>query len=226
MNCPKCKSVKHKKNGVIKGKQRYKCHNCGYNYTVEIKSTAKPISVKRQALQLYLEGLGFRSIGRFLCVSHVAVQNWIKKFGKELDEIKSSEKISVIEMDEMHTYIGNKKYCWIWIAVDRDGKRFINCVFGSRGTKTGKELWKLIYNKEYDKIMTDYWKPYEDFVPKKNHIQSKAETYTVEGYNSLFRHFLARLRRKTKCYTKSLEMLIYSVKLLMEYRNNKTAIFN
>ena len=74
--------------------------------------------------------------------------------------------------------------------------------------------------------MTDYWKPYEDFVPKKNHIQSKAETYTVEGYNSLFRHFSARLRRKTKCYTKSLEMLIYSVKLLMEYRNNKTAIFN
>ena len=72
--------------------------------------------------------------------------------------------------------------------------------------------------------MTDYWKPYEDFVPKKNHIQSKAETYTVEGYNSLFRHFLARLRRKTKCYTKSLEMLIYSVKLLMEYRNNKITI--
>ena len=60
-------------------------------------------------MQLYLEGLGFRSIGRFLCVSHVAVQNWIKKFGKKLDEIKSSEKISVIEMDEMHTYIGNKK---------------------------------------------------------------------------------------------------------------------
>ena len=72
--------------------------------------------------------------------------------------------------------------------------------------------------------MTDYWKSYEDFVLKKNHIKSKAETYTVEGYNSLFRHFLARLRRKTKCYTKSLEMLIYSVKLLMEYRNNKIAI--
>ncbi len=124
MNCPKCKSVKHKKNGVIKGKQRYKCHNCGYNYTVEIKSTAKPISVKRQALQLYLEGLGFRSIGRFLCVSHVAVQNWIKKFGKELDEIKSSEKISVIEMDEMHTYIGNKKtivgYGLLLIEMEKD----------------------------------------------------------------------------------------------------------
>ncbi|MBF6651146.1 IS1 family transposase, partial [Methylobacter sp. BlB1] len=28
------------------------------------------------------------------------------------------------------------------------------------------------------------------------------ETYTVEGYNSLFRHFLARLCRKSNCYSK------------------------
>ena len=55
--------------------------------------------------------------------------------------------------------------------------------------------------------MTDFWKPYEHFVPNDKHIQSKAETYTVEGYNSLFRHFLARLRRKTKCYSKSKKML-------------------
>ena len=35
-------------------------------------------------------------------------------------------------------------------------------------------------------ITSDYWKPYEDFIPKEKHIQSKAETFTVEGYNSLF----------------------------------------
>ncbi len=69
--------------------------------------------------------------------------------------------------------------------------------------------------------MTDYWKAYQEFLPEEKHIQSKAETFTVEGYNSLFRHFLARLRRKTKCYTKSLEMLIISVKLLMLKRNNQ-----
>ncbi|AAM32107.1 hypothetical protein MM_2411 [Methanosarcina mazei Go1] len=28
-----------------------------------------------------------------------------------------------------------KKYCWIWIAVDRVGKKFINCSFGIRGTE-------------------------------------------------------------------------------------------
>lgn len=67
--------------------------------------------------------------------------------------------------------------------------------------------------------MTDYWKPYENFVPPELHTQSKAETYTVEGYNSLFRHFLARLRRKSKCYSKSRDMLKYSVMLLMLKRN-------
>jgi len=75
-------------------------------------------------------------------------------------------------------------------------------------------------------IMTDYWKPYENFIPKDKHVQSKAETYTIEGYNSLFRHFLARLRRKTKCYSKSLTMLTMSVKMLMLKRNNQIAILN
>lgn len=88
------------------------------------------------------------------------------------------------------------------------------------------KLWELIKNKDFDKVATDYWKPYEHFVPNDSHIQSKAETYTVEGYNSLFRHFLARLRRKSKCYTKSLKMLAISVKLLMLKRNNQLSILN
>ena len=109
MNCPRCKSSTHTKNGMVSGRQRYKCHDCGYNYSVEIKSTASSASVKKQALQLYLEGLGFRSIGRFLGVSHVSVQKWIKKFGQEVEALKSENEISIVEMDEMHTYIGNKK---------------------------------------------------------------------------------------------------------------------
>jgi insertion element IS1 protein InsB len=55
--------------------------------------------------------------------------------------------------------------------------------------------------------MTDDWKPYGHFVPVEMHTQSKAEIYTVEGYRSLFRHFLARLKSKTKCHSKSKTML-------------------
>ncbi len=109
-----------------------------------------------------------------------------------------------------------KKYCWIWIAVDRVGKKFINCSFDSRGTETGKLLWEKLKKKEIGEVMTDHWRAYAEVLPEKIHTQSKAETYTVEGYNSILRHFLARLRRKTKCYTKSLEILKYSVLLLMK----------
>jgi insertion element IS1 protein InsB len=74
--------------------------------------------------------------------------------------------------------------------------------------------------------MTDNWRAYAEFLPEEIHIHSKTETYTVEGYNSILRHFLARLRRKTKCYTKNIEMLKYSVLLLMKYRNNELTIFS
>jgi insertion element IS1 protein InsB len=74
--------------------------------------------------------------------------------------------------------------------------------------------------------MTDYWKPYTNFIPKDKHIQSKAQTYTVEGYNSLLRHFLARLRRKSKCYSKSIEMLYLSIKLLILKRNGLLDMLN
>jgi hypothetical protein len=44
-----------------------------------------------------------------LGISNVSVQKWIKKFGQELEDLKSENEISIVELDEMHTYIGNKK---------------------------------------------------------------------------------------------------------------------
>jgi insertion element IS1 protein InsB len=84
---------------------------------------------------------------------------------------------------------GKKNYCWIWITVDRAGRKFIGCVTGKRDTKTGKKLWESLENKNIDDIMTDHYQPYGAFIPVEKHTQSKAETFAVEGYNSLFRHF-------------------------------------
>ena len=109
MQCPKCNTDDYTNDGIVKSKQRYKCKKCNYRYTVQIKSTAKPKELKRFALILYLEGLGFRSIGRILKVSNVSVLNWIRDFGKSVLELKSDDEIEVVEMDEMHTYIGQKK---------------------------------------------------------------------------------------------------------------------
>jgi len=105
--CPKCDSDGCTKDGIVNNRQRYKCKSCGYRHTVRYLGLSPDI--KRQALELYLEGLGFRSIGRFLKCSHVAVYNWIKAHGESIESIRSTIQVDVIEMDEMHTYIGSKK---------------------------------------------------------------------------------------------------------------------
>ncbi len=105
--CPKCSHDISTRSGIVKGRQRFKCKACGYHYTVSHRGGSK--DQKRQALELYLEGLGFRSIGRLLNFSHVAVYKWIKKFGEDLEEIKSAKKIEIVEIDEMHSYIFQKK---------------------------------------------------------------------------------------------------------------------
>ena len=108
-NCPKCQGANTRKAGFMKGKQRYKCKDCVYYYTVSQKSGSANKVQKRQALELYLEGLGFRSIARFLNFSHVAVYNWIKQYGNNLDLLQNKHDICITEIDEMHSYIGSKK---------------------------------------------------------------------------------------------------------------------
>ena len=120
--CPKCSSEKCVKDGIVKGKQRYRCKRCNFRHTVQHRG--KSPDIKRQALELYLEGLGFRSIGRFLKCSHVAVYNWIKSFGETVEELRSDSTLEVVEMDEMHTYIFSKKttagYGLLLIDMEKD----------------------------------------------------------------------------------------------------------
>lgn len=107
ISCPKCQSEACVKDGIVLGKQRYKCKGCGYRHTV--KERGLGVDIKRQALELYLEGMGFRSIGRFLRCSHVAVYNWIRSYGAAIEGLRSNTGVEVVEMDEIHTYIGSKK---------------------------------------------------------------------------------------------------------------------
>jgi len=61
-------------------------------------------------------------------------------------------------------------------------------------------------------------------VPRDKHLQTKAETYTIEGYNSRIRHYLARFKRKGKCYSKAEYMIVISLNLLFKKLNNETTI--
>ncbi|MCT4665285.1 MAG: helix-turn-helix domain-containing protein [Flavobacteriales bacterium] len=79
--CPNCQSKHHTKSGIVNKRQRYKCKDCGYNFTVNKIGKQIDTYYVNKALQLYLEGLTYREIERILGVSHVSVMNWVKKYG-------------------------------------------------------------------------------------------------------------------------------------------------
>lgn len=78
--CPKCGSRQHTKNGVIHGRQRFRCSSCSYNFTVSKLGKGIDSYLVIKALQLYIEGVSYREIERLLGVSHVSVMNWVKKY--------------------------------------------------------------------------------------------------------------------------------------------------
>lgn len=84
--CPRCKTADVVKSGVVKGRQRYKCHGCNYHFSVMKDGKSIDPYYVIKALQLYLEGVSLREIERILGVSHVSVMNWIRKYNVKAPE--------------------------------------------------------------------------------------------------------------------------------------------
>ena len=68
------------------------------------------VQEKIKAFQLYSKGMGYRAIGRFLGVSHVAVQKWVDQLTLELcpDPTAENTKHPVVEIDEMWHFVQKK----------------------------------------------------------------------------------------------------------------------
>lgn len=78
--CPKCNSDEIVKSGIIKERQRFKCKECNYFFTVNKLGKKVDNYYIVKALQLYMEGVSYREIERILGISHVSVINWVKSF--------------------------------------------------------------------------------------------------------------------------------------------------
>ena len=76
---------------------------------------------------MYIDGLNFRRIARFLNVHHQRVINWVNAYAEELPDAPLPERTDVVEMDELYTYIGEKKNrIYLITFVDRETK----CIIG------------------------------------------------------------------------------------------------
>lgn len=95
-------------------------------------------------------------------------------------------------------------------------------VTGDRSQLTFSKLWGVVRGWQCFLYITDGWKVYPCFINDCDHLVSKTAMTRVEGENSRLRHYLARLHRKTFCYSKSLEMLEASIRLLSYYLKHWT----
>jgi len=108
MHCIHCASKATVKIGFQAGKQRHRCKDCRKSFT-ENATKAYPEEIRNQALRLYLEGLGFRSIGRFLGVSNVTVLNWIRQMGKQVSKPKTPANVVILELDELWHFVKKRQ---------------------------------------------------------------------------------------------------------------------
>ncbi|KGN79137.1 insertion element iso-iS1d protein insA [Porphyromonadaceae bacterium COT-184 OH4590] len=109
MACVKCKSDKSVKNGIVSSRQRYRCNDCGYNYTVAQKSDVKPNDTKKLALAMYIEGLSYRTIGKILNISYGTVYQWVKDLNKQTKMLHSDRTINITTIEQIEQYVVNAK---------------------------------------------------------------------------------------------------------------------
>ena len=109
--CPRCKSsTRQNRSGKTEsGSQRYRCMHCGYQYTPEPKEQGYPRAMRKQAIQMYVDGMSFRKIARHLGVHHRTVSLWVKAQAALLPDAPIPDAVDIAEMDEMFTFIGEKK---------------------------------------------------------------------------------------------------------------------
>ena len=109
MNCKKCNSERRVKAGFVKGEQRYKCKDCGCLY-VPTRHHGKSEKDKLTSVWLYTHGLSFRTIAKFLKVTHKAIYTWVKAYAKD-NYVKPEPKgdAVIVELDEMWHYLHSKK---------------------------------------------------------------------------------------------------------------------
>ena len=111
--CRHCGSERIIKTGHRDGQQKWRCKDFG-KFQGEVDRREKYTEKERQtAIDLYLEGCGFRRIARILSgifnrhVCYQTVIQWIKKEAKRIENLepKKEENIQILEMDELYTYI-------------------------------------------------------------------------------------------------------------------------
>lgn len=209
MECRYCKNDCIKSGKYLNHHQRFFCTICRkYQKSVYLYKGCEQ-GISAQIAILITESCGIRSISRILKISTGKVIRSIKKIFQERRKVKRTKLFGrEFELDEMRTYIGNKKKkYWIVYAIDRATKEVVDFKVGKRNNKTLQKVIDTLLLSKAKKIYTDNLRNYKYLIPEEIHKTGKHQINHIERKNLSVRTHLKRLSRKTICFSKSISML-------------------
>jgi transposase len=105
LRCKRCGAEERVKNGLMRGKQRYRCKACGLNFT-DTPPRGMPLTMKVTAVLLYVSGLSMNRTAKLLGVSTPTVMTWIERFAEVYAQKPEPEgRAAVVELDEVWHYL-------------------------------------------------------------------------------------------------------------------------
>ena len=94
--CYKCGSKQIVKNGKVFGWQRYKCKECGYQFTKNAPAG------KLLAHTMYSAGFSMRQIANIIGITAQSISRWIKRWHSTYtEEMSSTENFMKVSSDEL-----------------------------------------------------------------------------------------------------------------------------
>ncbi len=182
----------------------------------EYKNRKYTIRDEEKIKVLNNEGVGISSISRILGIPKSTVQVKIASIAKKISQQEIDETEQVYEIDELRTFVGNKKNeSWIIYGINKIKGHVIGFCVGRRTKENLKKVTDTILQLNPKKIFTDGLNIYPSLIPGAIHKVFAYNTNKIERHNLTLRTHIKRLTRKTICFSRSEEMLYNCVKLYL-----------
>jgi hypothetical protein len=150
LSCPHCKSSVISKNGHIhNGKQKFICLSCRAQFVENPQNKIISEDARERVRRSLIERVSLEGICRIFDVSMPWLLEYMQAVFKSLPEDLNADitvenedlMVACLQVDEMWSYVGNKKnQQWLWLVMDAKTRQILAFQVGDRAKQTGEAL--------------------------------------------------------------------------------------
>ncbi|MBN8696082.1 MAG: IS1 family transposase [Bacteroidetes bacterium] len=211
--CKYCNNTCIKK-GVRNFVQKYLCKICNKYQQKAYKYRKYTELEKKDIINLTKEGACISSISRIILRSKSSIQREIYKAGNLVYKPLYNENNEEYELDEMTLMIAGKKDIYLIYAINRRTRQVVDFFIGNRTKENIKRVVDSVLCYFPKTVYTDRLNSYPSLIPSAIHKPGRRLTNRIERKNLTFRTSVKRLSKCTLCFTRKIELLTATMKLI------------